>query len=47
MKGDALQVGGALIVGPGGKLLFSFRQEEPAEHVSNSKILEVSNLSIA
>lgn len=41
MKGDGLQNGGALIVGPGGKLLLSFRQEGPAEHISNSKILQV------
>jgi hypothetical protein len=41
MKGDGLQNGGALIVGPGGKTLLSYRQEEVAEHVSNSKILEV------
>jgi prostamide/prostaglandin F2alpha synthase len=41
MKGDGLQNGGALIVGPGGKMLLSFRQEGPAEHISNSKILQV------
>ncbi|KAF4529682.1 hypothetical protein B566_EDAN010768 [Ephemera danica] len=44
-KGDGLQNGGALIVGAGGKMLFSYRQEEPAEHVTNSKILEVLGLA--
>ncbi|CAB3364056.1 Hypothetical predicted protein [Cloeon dipterum] len=46
MKGDGLQNGGALIVGPGGKLLYSFKQDGPAEQVPNSKILEACNCNI-
>lgn len=44
LSGDGLQTGGALIVGKGGNLLYEFKQTGPADHLSNSKILEVLGL---
>ncbi|GLV41456.1 hypothetical protein CBL_06686 [Carabus blaptoides fortunei] len=44
LSGDTLQTGGALIVGKGGNLLYEFKQTGPADHLSNSKILEVLGL---
>uniref|UniRef100_A0A6M2DNJ6 Prostamide/prostaglandin F synthase n=1 Tax=Xenopsylla cheopis TaxID=163159 RepID=A0A6M2DNJ6_XENCH len=41
MKGDGLQNGGALVVQKGGKVLFEFKQDGPAEQVPNSKFLEI------
>ncbi|XP_015519828.1 prostamide/prostaglandin F synthase-like [Neodiprion pinetum] len=45
-KGDGLQNGGALVVKEGGKLLYSFKQDGPAQHVKNSKFLEVLGIPI-
>lgn len=43
MKGDGFQNGGLLVVAPKGeKVLFEFRQENPADHAENSDILKVS-----
>lgn len=42
--GDGLQTGGALIVAKGGNVLFEFKQNGPADHLPNSKILEVLGL---
>ena len=42
MKGDGYQNGGLIIVEKGGKLLYSYRQENPADHPSNEDILKVS-----
>ncbi|XP_065558634.1 prostamide/prostaglandin F synthase-like [Artemia franciscana] len=41
MKGDGFQNGGVLIVEKGGKLLYYYKQDNPADHVANEKILEV------
>lgn len=41
MKGDGLQNGGALVVQKGGKILFEFKQDGPAEQVPNAKFLEI------
>ncbi|XP_059470150.1 prostamide/prostaglandin F synthase-like [Neocloeon triangulifer] len=46
MRGDALQNGGALVVGTGGKLLYSFRQEGPADQVPNSTILGALGIKV-
>ncbi|XP_049882361.1 prostamide/prostaglandin F synthase-like [Pectinophora gossypiella] len=43
-KGDWGQVGGALLVGPGGKLLREFRQTGPADHLPNEEILKAFGL---
>ncbi|KAK2710507.1 hypothetical protein QYM36_011887, partial [Artemia franciscana] len=40
MKGDGFQNGGVLIVEKGGKLLYYYKQDNPADHVANEKILE-------
>lgn len=41
LRGDGLQNGGALIVKKGGEVLFSFKQDRPAEHISNEKFAEI------
>ena len=42
MKGDGFQMGGLLVVAAKGeKILFEFRQENPAEHATNHDILQV------
>lgn len=41
MKGDGYQNGGLIIVEKGGKLLYSYRQENPADHPHNDEILKV------
>ena len=41
LKGDGYQNGGLLVVGKGGKLLYSFVQENPADHAANEDILKV------
>ncbi|XP_067005510.2 prostamide/prostaglandin F synthase isoform X2 [Anabrus simplex] len=41
MRGDKVQVGGALVVSAGGKeVLLNFKQERPAEHLPNIKFFE-------
>lgn len=41
MKGDAFQNGGLLVVAPKGeKILFEFKQQNPADHAENSDILK-------
>ncbi|XP_012257773.2 prostamide/prostaglandin F synthase-like [Athalia rosae] len=45
-KGDGLQNGGALVVKQGGELLYSFKQDGPAQHVKNSKFLEVLSIPV-
>lgn len=40
LKGDGMQNGGILIVAAGGKLLLSFKQENPADHLESSEILK-------
>lgn len=43
MKGDGFQNGGLVVVSPKGeKILFEFKQENPADHAENSDILKVS-----
>nr|CAD7396498.1 unnamed protein product [Timema poppensis] len=45
LRGDGLQNGGAVIVSAGGsKLLYHFKQERPAEHLSNYAILKALGL---
>ena len=41
MQGDGYQNGGLLVVEKGGKLLYSYFQENPADHASNEDILKV------
>ena len=43
MKGDAYQNGGLIIVKEG-KIIYSFIQENPADHASNADILKVQQL---
>lgn len=41
MRGDGFQNGGLLVVGKGGKVLYSFVQENFADHAANEDILKV------
>jgi len=41
LKGDGFQLGGALIVDVGGKTLYSYVQEDAADHIENEKVLQV------
>ena len=44
MKGDGFQMGGLLVVAAKGeKILFEFRQDNPAEHATNHDILQVKD----
>lgn len=45
MKGDGYQNGGLIVVEKGGKLLYSYVQENPADHPNNDDILKALNLS--
>ncbi|XP_046463865.1 prostamide/prostaglandin F synthase-like [Daphnia pulex] len=45
LRGDGFQNGGLIVVGKGGKLLYSFVQENPADHAANEDILKALNLS--
>lgn len=40
-RGDGFQNGGTLVVAPGGKVLLSFKQENPSDHIESSEILRV------
>lgn len=44
MKGDGLQNGGLIIVQEG-KIIYSFIQENPADHASNEDILKALNIA--
>ncbi|XP_068624505.1 prostamide/prostaglandin F synthase-like [Battus philenor] len=44
LKGDWVQVGGALLVGKGGKVISHFVQTGPGEHLHNKEILKHFNL---
>ena len=46
LRGNGLQNGGALVIAPGGKLLFSYRQETLAGHVDPKDVLHSLNISI-
>lgn len=47
LKGDGMLNGGMLIVTAGGeKVLLSFKQSSPGDHVSNEKILEVLGIKV-
>ncbi len=41
MRGDGFQNGGLLVVEKGGKVLYTFIQENPADHASNEDVLKV------
>lgn len=45
LKGDGFQNGGLLVVAAGGRVLYEYRQENPADHAPNSDILQALNLS--
>ncbi|KAF2354238.1 Peroxiredoxin-like FAM213/AAED1 [Trinorchestia longiramus] len=46
LKGNGFQNGGLLVVASGGsKVLYEYRQENPADHAPNSDILQALNLS--
>ena len=40
LKGDGYQNGGTLVVAAGGKVLFSYLQEDPADHADPQDILK-------
>ena len=45
MSGDGFQNGGLIVVeAKGEKVLFEFRQDNPADHATNSAILEVRKI---
>ena len=47
-QGDGYQTGGCLVVGPGGApVLFSFVQNDPADHPDNQTILEALGIQAA
>ncbi|XP_045162127.2 prostamide/prostaglandin F synthase-like [Mercenaria mercenaria] len=46
MTGDGMQNGGTLIVGQGGKVLLSFRQENAPDHVENEDVLKALGLPV-
>ena len=47
-QGDGYQAGGCLVVGPGGDpVLFSFVQQDPADHPDNQTILEALGIPAA
>lgn len=46
MTGDGMQNGGTLVVGQGGKLLLSFRQENAPDHVENEDVLKALGLQV-
>jgi len=41
LRGDGFQLGGAIIVDVGGKTLYTYAQEDAADHVENEKVLQV------
>ena len=41
LKGDGFQNGGLIVVERGGKVLYSFVQQNVADHASNEDILKV------
>ena len=45
MKGDGFQNGGALVVDAKGKLLYEYRQEDAAEHISADEILKALKIT--
>jgi len=46
LRGDGMQSGGLLIVKKGGnEVLFSYKQDNPAEHAANADILKALNIS--
>ena len=48
IQGDGYQKGGCLVVGPGGApVLYSFVQEDPADHPDNQTILEALGIQAA
>lgn len=40
LKGDGYQNGGTVVVGAGGKLLFSYSQDQPSDHAEPGDILK-------
>lgn len=40
MKGDGFQNGGTLVISPGNKVLLSFKQEAPSDHVEPEDVLK-------
>ncbi len=40
MKGDGFQNGGSLVVDKNGKMLYEYRQEDAAEHISAEEIFK-------
>jgi len=44
LKGDGFQNGGALIVDKNGKVLYEYRQEDAADHISKEEILKALNI---
>ncbi len=44
MKGDGFQNGGALVIDKNGKLLFEYKQDDAADHVSADDVLKALNI---
>ncbi|XP_025083721.1 prostamide/prostaglandin F synthase-like [Pomacea canaliculata] len=40
LKGDGMQNGGTLVIEKGGKVLLSFKQDNPADHVNPADVLK-------
>jgi hypothetical protein len=40
LKGDGYQNGGTVVVGAGGKVLFSYTQDQPSDHADPADILK-------
>jgi prostamide/prostaglandin F2alpha synthase len=45
MKGDGFQNGGTLIIQPGGKVLLTFLQDSPSDHVATEDVLKALNIT--
>jgi len=45
LKGDGMQNGGTIIVAAGGKVLLTYKQESPADHVALEDVLKALDIS--
>jgi len=45
LKGDGMQNGGTIIVAAGGKVLLTYKQESPADHVALDDVLKALAIS--
>jgi len=47
LKGDGMQNGGTIIVAAGGKVLLTYKQESPADHVALEDVLKALDITSA